>query len=89
MNHLAREALDEKVKSILFLTPCHATPYYSMLHYNLPMQFLDCSPRFGIYGSGGFIVAIPKLAHFFFLVFEMLLCLIVKREESQMNLTVF
>ncbi|KAI4344356.1 hypothetical protein L6164_011591 [Bauhinia variegata] len=44
MNHLAKEALDAKVKSILFLTPCHATPYYSMLHYNLPMQFLDCSP---------------------------------------------
>ncbi|KAK7265324.1 hypothetical protein RJT34_32943 [Clitoria ternatea] len=44
MNHLAREALDGKVKSILFLTPCHATPYYSMLHHNLPMQFLDCTP---------------------------------------------
>ncbi|KAF7838088.1 GPI mannosyltransferase 3 isoform X1 [Senna tora] len=44
MNHLAREALDEKVRSVLFLTPCHATPYYSMLHSNLPMQFLDCSP---------------------------------------------
>ncbi|KAL2338580.1 hypothetical protein Fmac_013026 [Flemingia macrophylla] len=44
MNHLAREALHGKVKSILFLTPCHATPYYSMLHRNLPMQFLDCTP---------------------------------------------
>ncbi|KAH1216134.1 GPI mannosyltransferase 3 [Glycine max] len=44
MNHLAREALHGKVKSILFLTPCHATPYYSMLHHNLPMQFLDCTP---------------------------------------------
>ncbi|KAL5183029.1 GPI mannosyltransferase 3 [Glycine soja] len=44
MNHLAREALHGKVKSILFLMPCHATPYYSMLHHNLPMQFLDCTP---------------------------------------------
>ncbi|XP_020231283.1 GPI mannosyltransferase 3 isoform X2 [Cajanus cajan] len=44
MNHLAREALHGKLKSILFLTPCHATPYYSMLHHNLPMQFLDCTP---------------------------------------------
>ncbi|XP_027331577.1 GPI mannosyltransferase 3 [Abrus precatorius] len=44
MNHLAREALHGKVKSILFLTPCHATPYYSMLHHSLPMQFLDCTP---------------------------------------------
>ncbi|CAI8611283.1 unnamed protein product [Vicia faba] len=44
MNHLAKEAFQGKVKSILFLTPCHATPYYSMLHRNLPMQFLDCTP---------------------------------------------
>ncbi|XP_028775416.1 GPI mannosyltransferase 3 isoform X2 [Neltuma alba] len=44
MKHLAREAHDGKVKSILFLTQCHATPYYSVLHSNLPMQFLDCSP---------------------------------------------
>ncbi|KAJ7955719.1 Mannosyltransferase [Quillaja saponaria] len=44
MNHLAKEAVDDKVKSILFLMPCHATPYYSMLHKNLPMQFLDCTP---------------------------------------------
>ncbi|KAK9210514.1 hypothetical protein WN944_002885 [Citrus x changshan-huyou] len=45
MNYLSKEALNEKVKSILFLMPCHATPYYSALHCNLPMRFLDCSPR--------------------------------------------
>ncbi|CAA7407566.1 unnamed protein product [Spirodela intermedia] len=44
MNFLAYEARDGKVKSILFLTPCHATPYYSTLHEKVPMQFLDCSP---------------------------------------------
>lgn len=44
MNYLAKEARENKVKSILFLTPCHATPYYSTLHYNLPMRFLDCTP---------------------------------------------
>ncbi|XP_076889169.1 mannosyltransferase APTG1-like [Bidens hawaiensis] len=44
MNYLAKEAREGKVKSILFLTPCHATPYYSTLHQNLPMRFLDCSP---------------------------------------------
>ncbi|KAL1332609.1 hypothetical protein HN51_061385 [Arachis hypogaea] len=44
MNHLAREARHGKVKNILFLTPCHATPYYSVLHRNLPMRFLDCTP---------------------------------------------
>ncbi|MCI18505.1 GPI mannosyltransferase 3-like, partial [Trifolium medium] len=27
MNHLARVATQGNVKSILFLTPCHATPY--------------------------------------------------------------
>ncbi|XP_071729642.1 mannosyltransferase APTG1-like isoform X2 [Rutidosis leptorrhynchoides] len=45
MNYLAKEALNGDVKNILFLTPCHATPYYSTLHKNIPMRFLDCSPR--------------------------------------------
>lgn len=44
MNFLAKEAFDDKVKSILFLMPCHATPYYSTLHRNLPMRLLDCTP---------------------------------------------
>ncbi|XP_078443491.1 alg9-like mannosyltransferase family isoform X2 [Wolffia australiana] len=46
MNFLAHEARDGKAKAILFLTPCHATPYYSTLHRNVTMQFLDCSPNF-------------------------------------------
>lgn len=44
MNFLAKEAYYGKVDSVLFLVPCHATPYYSTLHRNLPMRFLDCSP---------------------------------------------
>ncbi|XWS73170.1 hypothetical protein CRYUN_Cryun02cG0102800 [Craigia yunnanensis] len=44
MNYISKEAVKEKVKSILFLMPCHATPYYSTLHRNLPMRFLDFSP---------------------------------------------
>ncbi|XP_059461275.1 mannosyltransferase APTG1 isoform X1 [Corylus avellana] len=44
MIFLSKEARNEKVQSILFLMPCHATPYYSSLHRNLPMRFLDCSP---------------------------------------------
>ncbi|KAL2930395.1 GPI mannosyltransferase 3, partial [Bienertia sinuspersici] len=44
MHYLAREALKGEVRSVLFLTPCHATPYYSALHQNLPMHFLDCTP---------------------------------------------
>jgi len=46
MIYLSKEARNEKVESILFLMQCHATPYYSTLHRNLPMRFLDCSPRF-------------------------------------------
>jgi phosphatidylinositol glycan class B len=30
--------------SVLFLTPCHATPYYAHVHRPLPLRFLDCSP---------------------------------------------
>ncbi|XVF47802.1 hypothetical protein PTKIN_Ptkin03bG0140200 [Pterospermum kingtungense] len=44
MNYLSKEAVKGHVKSILFLLPCHATPYYSTLHRNLTMRFLDCSP---------------------------------------------
>ncbi|PPD94583.1 hypothetical protein GOBAR_DD08396 [Gossypium barbadense] len=44
MNYLSKEAAKGKVKSIVFLMPCHATPYYSTLHNNLPMRFLDCAP---------------------------------------------
>lgn len=44
MIYLSKEAQNEKVKGILFLMPCHATPYYSTLHYDLPMCILDCSP---------------------------------------------
>lgn len=44
MQYIAKEALNGEVRSVLFLTPCHATPYYSALHQNLPMRFLDCTP---------------------------------------------
>ncbi|XP_020593825.1 GPI mannosyltransferase 3 [Phalaenopsis equestris] len=45
MYYLSKEAKDGKIRSILFLMPCHSTPYYSSLHQNLPMRFLDCSPN--------------------------------------------
>ncbi|KAF5743857.1 GPI mannosyltransferase 3 isoform X3 [Tripterygium wilfordii] len=44
INYLSNEARYGKVKSAIFLMPCHATPYYSTLHCNLPMRFLDCTP---------------------------------------------
>ncbi|RRT83998.1 hypothetical protein BHE74_00013070 [Ensete ventricosum] len=45
MIYLSKEAHKGKVRSILFLMPCHSTPYYSILHHDLPMRFLDCTPR--------------------------------------------
>jgi GPI mannosyltransferase 3 len=30
--------------SVLFLTPCHTTPYYSYIHKANSMRFFDCSP---------------------------------------------
>ena len=35
---------DSSVSSILFLMPCHSTPFYSHIHKNIHMRFLDCSP---------------------------------------------
>ena len=37
----------EKNDSILFLTPCHSTPYYSYLHKNIKINFLTCEPNLG------------------------------------------
>lgn len=45
MIYLSKEANKQGVKSVLFLMPCHSTPYYSTLHHDLPMRFLDCTPR--------------------------------------------
>lgn len=44
MHYLSNKAQNGEVESILFLMPCHSTPYYSTLHTNLSMRFLDCSP---------------------------------------------
>ncbi|XP_071677501.1 mannosyltransferase APTG1 [Lolium perenne] len=44
MFYLSKEAHDGRVNSVLFLMPCHSTPYYSSLHSSLPMRFLDCTP---------------------------------------------
>lgn len=30
--------------SVLFLTPCHTTPYYSYIRRHIKMRFADCSP---------------------------------------------
>ena len=38
------EIAGRPLKSVHFLMPCHSTPYYSHLHQNIPMWFIDCSP---------------------------------------------
>ncbi|KAK6179580.1 hypothetical protein SNE40_011906 [Patella caerulea] len=35
----------EKETDILFLMPCHSTPYYSYIHRNVSMRFLTCEPN--------------------------------------------
>ena len=36
----------ESNRGVLFLTPCHGTPFYSHLHQDVPMEFLECPPHF-------------------------------------------
>ncbi|KAJ6226426.1 gpi mannosyltransferase 3 [Anaeramoeba flamelloides] len=49
MNFLSDEAnsyqMDNKEMDVMFLTQCHATPWYSHIHKNISMSFPDCSPR--------------------------------------------
>ena len=44
MHYLAEEAKLQPSMRVLFLTPCHATPWFSHVHANISMDFLDCSP---------------------------------------------
>lgn len=37
------------VSSVLFLMPCHSTPFYSHLHLNIPMRYVSCDPPLGYY----------------------------------------
>ena len=36
----------KNIHGIIFLTPCHGTPFYSHLHQDVPMKFLECPPNF-------------------------------------------
>eukprot|EP00850_Spirogloea_muscicola_P022504 SM000298S10958 [mRNA] locus=s298:46730:52180:- [translate_table: standard] len=45
MDYLSREAGAGRVAAVTFLMPCHSTPFYSHRHRNVPMHYLDCSPR--------------------------------------------
>uniref|UniRef100_A0A1I8M584 Mannosyltransferase n=1 Tax=Musca domestica TaxID=7370 RepID=A0A1I8M584_MUSDO len=47
LNHIASEYKSEQNRpaNILFLMPCHSTPYYSHIHQNVTMRFLTCEPN--------------------------------------------
>ena len=49
ISHLAATVNQEgnDGSSLLFLMPCHSTPYYSHLHQNVSMRFLTCEPNLG------------------------------------------
>ena len=52
IRHLHTEIGKNNHGSILFLLPCHSTPYYSHLHHNVTMRFLTCEPNFSGLDSG-------------------------------------
>ncbi|XJO72856.1 hypothetical protein BDV3_003923 [Batrachochytrium dendrobatidis] len=54
MNWLRIELHGGKVSDILFLMPCHSTPFYSYLHRNIPMRFITCEPPIGVENRKGY-----------------------------------
>ncbi|KAG1684044.1 GPI mannosyltransferase 3 [Nymphon striatum] len=45
VHYLANEANENEDMSVLYLMPCHSTPYYSHIHRNISMRFLSCEPQ--------------------------------------------
>ncbi|XP_017864281.1 PREDICTED: GPI mannosyltransferase 3 isoform X1 [Drosophila arizonae] len=47
LQEIAKDYRDEREQraNILFLMPCHSTPYYSHIHENVTMRFLTCNPN--------------------------------------------
>ncbi|XP_067130582.1 GPI mannosyltransferase 3 [Centruroides vittatus] len=46
MDYLSKLAVQNKKMNVLFLMPCHSTPFYSHIHQNITMKFLTCEPDF-------------------------------------------
>ncbi|XP_033097006.1 GPI mannosyltransferase 3-like isoform X2 [Anneissia japonica] len=44
MEYLRWVAASGGTASVMFLMPCHSTPYYSYIHTNITMRFLECPP---------------------------------------------
>ncbi|KAI8846600.1 Alg9-like mannosyltransferase family-domain-containing protein [Chytridium lagenaria] len=53
MGFLRKEVRRDGVDGVVFLMPCHSTPFYSHLHANVPMRFLTCSPP--LTGAKGYV----------------------------------
>ena len=58
---LRERAYAQRVTDILFLMPCHSTPYYSHIHLDIPIRFITCEPPLGY----GFNVISCFTSHFF------------------------
>lgn len=43
--HLESKEMEMGKMSVLFLTPCCSTPFYSHVHADIPMRFLSCDPN--------------------------------------------
>ena len=48
VHFLRNQAYQGNVTSILFLMPCHSTPFYSHVHLPIPMRYISCEPPLGI-----------------------------------------
>ena len=48
VKYLRKEAYKNKIKSAVFLMPCHSTPLYSYIHLNIPMRIISCEPPLGV-----------------------------------------
>jgi GPI mannosyltransferase 3 len=48
VHYLRKQAYEGNVTSILFLMPCHSTPFYSHIHLPIPMRYISCEPPLGI-----------------------------------------
>jgi len=46
-NFLRKEVRQHNADGILYLMPCHSTPFYSYIHKNITLDFLTCEPPIG------------------------------------------
>ncbi|KXS17952.1 glycosyltransferase family 22 protein [Gonapodya prolifera JEL478] len=46
--YVRNEAVSGAPMEVLWLMPCHSTPYYSHVHANVSMRFVSCEPPLGI-----------------------------------------